>query len=179
MIAPRGPERRQSLKICALACGLGDKAVSLHYEHVLRKDPSKIWVERCQTQIGGVLEVLEGERAGITSLWREDRPRRHRGRLRVAVHERGASAIVRCRAISGACRARRALRGACGVQGNSAAADSAKRLTGFSSLSLSLSPCGRGRRHCEEPCDEAIQNLRPGLDLRQDLAFWIASRGSQ
>jgi hypothetical protein len=26
---------------------------------VLRKDQSKIWVERCQAQIGGVLDVLE------------------------------------------------------------------------------------------------------------------------
>src|SRR6267378_6776639 len=38
MIAARGPERRRGLKICALATGLGDKAVSLLYERVLRKD---------------------------------------------------------------------------------------------------------------------------------------------
>jgi glutathione S-transferase len=63
MIAECGPERRQSLKICALATGLGDKAVSLLYERVLRKDQSKIWVERCEAQIGGVLDVLETERA--------------------------------------------------------------------------------------------------------------------
>src|SRR6202166_3273991 len=44
MIAARGPERRHALKVCALATGLGDKAVSLVYEHVLRKEPSKIWV---------------------------------------------------------------------------------------------------------------------------------------
>ena len=47
------------MKICALATGLADKAVSLVYERVLRKEPSKIWVDRCETQIGGVLEVLE------------------------------------------------------------------------------------------------------------------------
>jgi glutathione S-transferase len=70
MIAARGPERRHALKICALATGLGDKAVSLVYERVLRKEPSKIWVDRCETQVGGVLEVLEQERAGvITPYW--------------------------------------------------------------------------------------------------------------
>jgi glutathione S-transferase len=69
MIARSGPKRRHALKICALATGLADKAVSLLYERVLRKDDhrSKIWVERCVAQIGGVLEVLEGERAGIAS----------------------------------------------------------------------------------------------------------------
>ena len=68
MIAERGPERRRGLKICALATGLGDKGVSLLYERVLRKDhQSKIWVERCEAQIGGVLDVLEKERAAIAS----------------------------------------------------------------------------------------------------------------
>src|SRR5580700_2061629 len=65
MIAERGPQRRHALKICALATGLGDKAVSLVYERVLRKEPSKIWVDRCETQVGGVLEVLEQERARV------------------------------------------------------------------------------------------------------------------
>src|SRR6202140_5646825 len=68
MIAAGGPERRRGLRICALATGLGDKGVSLLYERVLRGDyQSKIWVERCEAQIGGVLEVLEKERAGIAS----------------------------------------------------------------------------------------------------------------
>ena len=70
MIAARGPQRRHSLKVCALATGLGDKSVSLVYERVLRKDMSKIWVERCEAQIGGVLAVLEKQRAGIaTPYW--------------------------------------------------------------------------------------------------------------
>jgi glutathione S-transferase len=59
MIAARGPARRHALKVCALASGLGDKAVSLLYERMLRKEPSRIWVDRCEAQIGGVLEVLE------------------------------------------------------------------------------------------------------------------------
>jgi glutathione S-transferase len=68
MIASNGPERRHALRVCALATGLADKAVSLLYERVLRKDQySKIWVERCQAQIGGVLDVLEKERAAIAS----------------------------------------------------------------------------------------------------------------
>ena len=74
MIAVRGPQRRLALKICALATGLGDKAVSLVYERVLRKDALKLWVERCEAQIGGVLEVLETERAGVASpFWFGDR----------------------------------------------------------------------------------------------------------
>jgi Glutathione S-transferase, N-terminal domain len=68
MIAENGPERRHALKICALATGLGDKAVSLVYERVLRKDASKLWVERCEAQIGGVLDALESERAAIPSV---------------------------------------------------------------------------------------------------------------
>jgi glutathione S-transferase len=70
MIAENGLERRRALRICALATGLGDKAVSLLYECVLRQDQSKIWVERCAAQIGGVLDVLENERAAVkTPYW--------------------------------------------------------------------------------------------------------------
>src|SRR5204862_5878586 len=66
----RGPERRRALKICALAMGLGDKAVSLLYERVLRKETLKLWVERCEAQIGGVFSVLEKERAAVkTPYW--------------------------------------------------------------------------------------------------------------
>jgi glutathione S-transferase len=70
MIAPRGPERRRHLRTCALATGLADKAVSLLYERVLRQDQSKVWVDRCKVQIGGVLEALEAEREPIaTPFW--------------------------------------------------------------------------------------------------------------
>jgi glutathione S-transferase len=62
MIPEKGAERRKHLCLLALATGLGDKAVSLIYERVLRKEQSKIWVERCETQILGVLDVLERER---------------------------------------------------------------------------------------------------------------------
>src|SRR6202051_3122066 len=69
-IAARGPPGHHALKICALATGLGDKAVSIVYERVLRKDALKLWVERCEAQIGGVLEVLEKEHAAVpTPFW--------------------------------------------------------------------------------------------------------------
>jgi glutathione S-transferase len=65
MLPSRGAERRRHLRLCALATGLGDKAVSLVYERVLRKEQLKLWVERCEAQIGGVLAVLEEERAAV------------------------------------------------------------------------------------------------------------------
>src|SRR6478752_6120523 len=67
MMAERGPERRRQLRICALGSGLADKAVSLIYERVLRKDQLALWVERCQAQIGGVLAMLDKEREAVAS----------------------------------------------------------------------------------------------------------------
>ena len=74
-----GPERamiaaRGGAAACAESVRAGERAWRQggqpFYERVLRKDPSKIWVERCEAQIGGVLEVLEQERAGIaTPYW--------------------------------------------------------------------------------------------------------------
>jgi glutathione S-transferase len=70
MIAARGEARRRHLRICALATGLGDKGVSLLYERVLRKEQLDLWVERCKSQISGVLEVLEKERTAVkTPYW--------------------------------------------------------------------------------------------------------------
>ena len=74
MIAERGTARRHGLKICALGSGLADKAVILIYERVLRKEQLQMWVERCQAQIGGVLDLLEKERAAVaTPFWFGDR----------------------------------------------------------------------------------------------------------
>ena len=67
MLPRGGAHRRRHLRICALACGLGDKAVSLLYERVLRKEQLALWVERCQAQIADVLGVLEAERAEVTT----------------------------------------------------------------------------------------------------------------
>ena len=64
------PARRRALKVAALATGVADKAVSLIYEKRLHKEASDVWVNRCRAQIGGVLAVLEKERAGIgTHYW--------------------------------------------------------------------------------------------------------------
>ncbi|MET4389372.1 glutathione S-transferase [Bradyrhizobium sp. F1.4.3] len=82
MLPRSGVERRRHLRICALASGLGDKAVSLLYERVLRKEQLALWVERCQAQIADVLKVLEAERARVTTpYWLGD----HIGHADVAV----------------------------------------------------------------------------------------------
>ena len=74
MLPRSGAERRRHLRICALASGLGDKAGSLLYERVLRKEQLPLWVERCQAQIGDVLAVLDAERANVTTpYWLGDR----------------------------------------------------------------------------------------------------------
>lgn len=62
LIAPHGPERRAALKICALATGLADKAVSLLYERIPHKETSRIWIDRCRTQIADALSALEASR---------------------------------------------------------------------------------------------------------------------
>jgi glutathione S-transferase len=69
MLAPFGPARRHALKTIALAMGLGDKAVSLFYEAILRTDRSALWVERCRTQIGATLDALEQDRAARSTPW--------------------------------------------------------------------------------------------------------------
>lgn len=69
LIARQGPDRRRSLKLCALATGLADKAVSLVYERVLHKERSDLWMERCTGQIGAVLDVLEADRAAVPGPW--------------------------------------------------------------------------------------------------------------
>ncbi|WP_316167374.1 MULTISPECIES: glutathione S-transferase family protein [unclassified Bradyrhizobium] len=69
MLARSGALRRRQLHTIALATGLGDKAVSLIYERVLRKDRLALWVARCEAQISGVLAMLEAERADVTSAY--------------------------------------------------------------------------------------------------------------
>ena len=67
LIPRAGRERRAVLKVSALATGLCDKMVALIYERVLHETLSPVWVARCETQIAGVLDVLERERAGVES----------------------------------------------------------------------------------------------------------------
>ncbi|MEN3348247.1 MAG: hypothetical protein V7632_1882 [Bradyrhizobium sp.] len=74
MLPRSGAERPHHLRICALASGLGDKAVSLLYERVLRKEQLALWVQRCEAQIADVLKALEAERAKVTTpYWLGDR----------------------------------------------------------------------------------------------------------
>jgi glutathione S-transferase len=70
MIAANGPERRQALKVGALATGLADKAVALVYERVLHKEKSETWLARCRGQVERVLNALEADRAArSTPFW--------------------------------------------------------------------------------------------------------------
>ncbi|SAK92674.1 glutathione S-transferase-like protein [Caballeronia hypogeia] len=70
MIAASGPQRREALKVCALATGLADKAVALVYERVLHKEKSQTWLDRCTGQVERVLNALEADRAARpTPFW--------------------------------------------------------------------------------------------------------------
>ena len=69
LIPARGPARRRVLKLCALAAGMADKAVSLVYERVLHERATPAWVERCRGQVGAVLDVLEAECAEAAGSW--------------------------------------------------------------------------------------------------------------
>lgn len=69
-LLPRaGVARRDALRVCALATGLADKAVSLFYEGRLHAEPSAVWVERCRTQMAETLDLLERERAAQPTTW--------------------------------------------------------------------------------------------------------------
>ena len=71
MIPNEGLARRRALRICALATGMADKAVSLFYETLLREAPSQVWIDRCRAQIADVLTALEAER-GDGAWWLND-----------------------------------------------------------------------------------------------------------
>lgn len=70
LTAPRGPERRAMLRICAMATGLCDKMISLLYEQLMHDPASAAWVGRCSTQIEATLSALEAMRADCaTPFW--------------------------------------------------------------------------------------------------------------
>jgi glutathione S-transferase len=69
-IAPRGPERRAMLRVCALATGLCDKTVGVIYEQLLHDVVPEAWLARCFTQIEAALTALEAARAACpTRFW--------------------------------------------------------------------------------------------------------------
>lgn len=62
LLLPRsGARRREGLRVCALASGTADKAVSLVYEREVREAISVRWSERCSKQIRETLERLDQE----------------------------------------------------------------------------------------------------------------------
>lgn len=63
LMPPEGAERRRHMRVCALACGMGDKVVSLIYERAIHGRETMEWVDRCHAQIAGVLDALEADRA--------------------------------------------------------------------------------------------------------------------
>lgn len=63
VLARRGAERRDMLRIAAFAAGAADKGVSLVYERAFREG-LPMWVERCRTQVSDTLDLLDRERAG-------------------------------------------------------------------------------------------------------------------
>ncbi|MBI1244740.1 MAG: glutathione S-transferase family protein [Alphaproteobacteria bacterium] len=63
LLPTSGHGRTRELRICALATGLADKAVSLFYEHRLHETVSPAWSQRCRTQIEGTAALLESETA--------------------------------------------------------------------------------------------------------------------
>jgi glutathione S-transferase len=67
LLPPRGPERRQALRIVALATGTLDKAGAIVYERTLRPPDKRwsAWVDRARVQLDSGLAALEratGER---------------------------------------------------------------------------------------------------------------------
>lgn len=69
LLPPSGAERRHALKVCALATGLADKAVSMVYERAVHERATPAWIDRCKAQIGAVLEVLEADRELTDDDW--------------------------------------------------------------------------------------------------------------
>jgi glutathione S-transferase len=69
MLPPSGAERRQAMRVCALSTGLADKPVSMVYESALHNRATPVWIERCQTQISGVLRELEASRLSRKTDW--------------------------------------------------------------------------------------------------------------
>ncbi len=64
-----GMARVHALRLCALACGVSDKAVSLFYEQKLHETPSPFYLARCTEQIVQTLQQLEMERAATQMPW--------------------------------------------------------------------------------------------------------------
>ncbi len=53
--------RRAAMKVCALAVGAAEKAVSMVYEQRLHDRATPAWMARCKGQIADVLDALEAD----------------------------------------------------------------------------------------------------------------------
>jgi glutathione S-transferase len=67
LLPPAGPERRQALKLMAMATGAAEKGILQVYEGVFRPEEKRHrpWLERCRTQMSGSLSAIDryiGER---------------------------------------------------------------------------------------------------------------------
>jgi glutathione S-transferase len=69
LIPATGDARRHALKVCSLATGMCDKAVSLVYETHVHKRATAAWTERCLSQIAGCLSELEANRGSRPTQW--------------------------------------------------------------------------------------------------------------
>ncbi len=69
MMPAGGAERREAQKVCALATGMNDKAVSMVYETVVHNRATPAWIERCLSQIAGCLSGLERSRMAHPTEW--------------------------------------------------------------------------------------------------------------
>ena len=69
LIASSGPDRREAMRIIALAAGAADKSVALVYERVLRDQALDVWVNRCRAQVSGALDALEAARSKSSAPW--------------------------------------------------------------------------------------------------------------
>jgi len=66
---PAGEARRHALKVCALGTGIADKAVSMVYETHVHNRATPAWIDRCLSQIAGVLGELEASRSRQKTEW--------------------------------------------------------------------------------------------------------------
>lgn len=67
LLPPAGPERRQALKLMAMATGAAEKGLLQVYEGVFRPEEKRHrpWLERCRSQMSGSLAAIDryiGER---------------------------------------------------------------------------------------------------------------------
>ena len=68
-LARTGPDRREALRLTALAAGAADKGVSLLYERAFRETELPMWIARCRGQVEGALADLETARAARPGDW--------------------------------------------------------------------------------------------------------------